>query len=200
MPFFVLLAGCGSDPRYTTPEATFEAAKAAAAKHDYSALCDSFTPQAQEEMAAGLVMMSRFMQAWTPSQKAGGKERAVECSERLGEVLQKHGLDAPTIPKVNIHLGGSPEEQSQEVRKLVAPIKDQRAFVTDVLDVLHKYGDKPDSRLIEQSARLTGLNIDGDKATAIFVQSRNGRESSRPIVFEKMAGEWKISKTPLLVN
>src|SRR5688572_20246988 len=60
-------------PRHATPEATHEAAKAAAAKHDYHALCRLLTPEAQEELAAGLVMVGQFMQALPPEKEDAAK-------------------------------------------------------------------------------------------------------------------------------
>ncbi len=205
--FVLLLAGCrGSQttpekPRLTTPEATLEAAKAAAGQHDYQALCQLLTPQAQEDMAAGLVMVSRFLvQVAKPNEKGAGQDQAEKLKEKLREVLQKHGLNETAIPKIHIDAKASPEEQAKELRKLAAPIKDRGAFVTEALGVLHKYGDKPDGRLIEADARLKDVKIDGETATATFVQSRNGRESGGPIAFEKAGGEWKISKIPPLMN
>lgn len=203
----LLLAGCGGPrsvepggdqprpPSLATPEATLEAARAAAAKHDYAALCQLFTPGAQEDLAAGLVVVSRMVLASKADKEGAGPLRA-----KLREVLDKHGLSENNMPRIRIDAKATEEEQAREFRKLAAPIKDRCAFAVDVLGVLYRHGDKPGGRLIEESARLKDVKVEGDKATATFVQARGGRESGGPVAFEKVGGEWKISKVPPLMN
>jgi hypothetical protein len=190
----------GETGRNVTPQATLDAAKAAAEKRNFPALSQLLTPEAREEMAAGLVMLSGFLRVAGPLAKEGEGKSASQLGEKLGEVLEKHGVNEKTSPKITINLDASPEAQSAEMRKLAAPIKDHAAFVADVLGVLQKYGDKPDARLIEADARLKDVKIDGDTATATFVQTRGGKESSGPIAFQKQDGEWKISKVPPLMK
>ena len=68
------------------------------------------------------------------------------------------------------------------------------------LDYVDSLKDKPDGRLMEADAQLKDLKIEGDQATAKFVQTRGGKESSGPIAFQKKDGDWKISKVPPLMK
>jgi hypothetical protein len=184
-------------PALGTPEATLRAARSAAASHDYSALCRLMTPSARELLAAGLVVFGDFVKTVSK-----GKENSPQAklAEKIGEVFEKHGLNEKTIPRIRINRNASQEDQDREMRKLAGPVKDHFAFVADVLKTMHEYGGKPDARLIEENARIEDLKVSGDTATATFVQSRKGKESKSPIVFQKVEGGWKISRIPMWMN
>jgi hypothetical protein len=184
-------------PALETPEATLKAVQSAAAAHDYPALCQLLTPPAREQMAAGLVALGGLLKAMSKGDSEGPQAK---LAEKIGEVFEKHGLNEKTIPRIKINGNASQEDQDRELRKLAGPVKDQCAFIADVLKTMHEQGDKPDARLVEENARLEDLKVSGDTATATFVQSRKGKESKSPIAFQKVEGGWKISRIPTWMN
>lgn len=193
----------GTQPDLTTPEATLEAAKAASAAHDAPKLCQYFTPQAQETLAASAVALSRLMVSTSGKGNgpaAGEDGPQTELVNALRELLETNNLTDETLPKIHIDGDADEEEQLREVRKLAAPIEDHCAFFADFMRVLRKHGNNPEGRLIEENAHLEDLTIDGDTAKATFVQSRDGRETRDEIEFRRLDGQWKISRVPALFN
>jgi hypothetical protein len=184
-----------------SPEAVFAVAKKAAGERDWATFCGTLTEPAREEFAAGLVFISGFLAATGDSPDAGEKDK--QRAARLAESLKKHGADEGNRPEITIDANATEEEQRKELVKLAAPIKDRCAFIADVLGALSdpKLADKPDAKLIEPSATLKDLKIEGDTATATFVQTREGGEPDEsPISFRKTDDGWKISQPPRMLN
>lgn len=196
----------------STPEKTLEALKAAAASHDDSKLCAYFTPAAQKTLAAGMVMMGGFMQAMAKPQKEGEPQDAAEAekneerAEAIKALFEKHGLTEGNRPELKINFGDSKEQQDEQLRKVADPIKDHCGFFAEMIDLMREHGEHPDARLIEDNAKLEGLKVEGDTATAEFVQTRTpkgedkGRERRSPIAFQNVDGKWLISEVPAFLN
>ena len=185
-----LSGGCGGS-QYGTPEATSLAAKSALERGDYRAFCHCLTTEARDEMAAGLVMLGGFMQLGADGQGPEA-ERARVRARKIKAVLERHGLNEQTTPKMSISLVAGKEEQKRAMLKLVEPIKDRDALIADFIRVLIEASDEPD-------ARLVNLRTGTDTATATFAQTRQGKEKTSPIEFKKVEGEWKISELPRLM-
>jgi len=193
-----LSGGCGSS-QYETPEATFQTAKSAVERNDCQGFCRCLTTRARDEMAAGLVIAGSLAQLAANLPGAGtGKVR--ERAKSIKAVLEKHGLTAQTTPKMSLDLIASKEQQKREILKLVEPIADRSAFIADFLRVIVETADDPEMKFIEPDARLLGLKTESDTATATFAETRQGREKTGPIAFEKVDGQWKISQLPRLMN
>jgi hypothetical protein len=190
--------GCGR-ARYDTPEATFQTAKAAVEGNDCQAFCHCLTTEARDELAAGLVIAGSLGQLAADLPRPGA-EKAIARAKRIKAVLEKHGLAQQATPKILLNLMASKEEQKRAMLKLVEPIADRNAFIADFLRVLIDTADNPDARLIEPDARLLDLKTQHDTATATFAQTRQGKERTSPIAFQKVDGQWKISKLPRLMN
>lgn len=191
----------------STPENTLAAAKAASKKGDDAKLCQYFTPTARQELAAGMVMMGGFMQAVIekPTQNPKTEEKSIDekdikRAEAIKALFDKYELTKEKRPEININLNDSQEKQQEQMRKLADPIKDHCQFFADFVQLMRKYAESPDARMIEDNAKLENLKIDGDNATAEFVQSREGSERRSPIEFEKIGGQWLISEVPNLLN
>ena len=193
-----LSGGCGGS-QYGTPEATSLAAKSALERGDYQAFCHCLTTEARDEMAAGLVMLGGFMQLAADG-RGPEAEKARIRARKIKAVLERHGLNEQTTPKMSISLVAGKEERRREMLKLVEPVKDRDALIADFIRVLIEASDKPDAKLIEPDARLVNLRTGTDTATATFAQTRQGKEKTSPIEFKKVDGEWKISELPRLMN
>lgn len=191
----------------STPEQTLAAVKAASKNGNDAKLCHYFTPTAQHDLAAGMVMMGSMMQAMSAKPTKDSKEydksldeKDKKRSEALKALFKKHDLTEKNRPEIHIDLNDSKEKQQAELRKLAGPIKDHCQFFGDFVKVMRQFAETPDARMIEDNAKLENLKIDGGHATAEFVQSREGRERRSPIAFEKMDGQWLISEVPNLLN
>jgi len=193
-----LNGGCGSS-QYETPEATFQTAKSAVERNDCQGFCRCLTARARDEMAAGLVIAGSLAQLAADLPGAGaGKVR--DRAQRIKAVLEKHGLAAQTMPKMSLDLTASKERQKREILKLVEPIADRNAFIADFFRAIVETADDPDMKFIEPDARLVDLKTGSDTATATLAETRQGREKTSPIAFEKVDGQWKISQLPPLMN
>jgi hypothetical protein len=193
-----LSGGCGSS-QFESPEATFQTAKSAIERNDCQGFCRCLTTRARDEMAAGLVIAGSLAQlaAELPGQ---GAEKARDRAKSVKAVLEKHGLNEQTTPKISLNLMASKEEQEREMLKLVELIADRNAFIADFLCVIVETADDPDMKFIEPDARLVDLKTGNDTATATFAQTRQGQQKTSPIAFEKVDEGWKISQLPPLMN
>jgi hypothetical protein len=202
----LLLAGCGDKSSssstkgdFSSPEATLATAKAAAADKDYRTFAACFTPEGQETMAAGFVMIGGMMQ-FMMTKDEENPEKGKASAAKIKTVLEDHGVVEGARPKITIELNADEETQNKALRKLAEPVKDKPAFIADFIAVMQEVGDKPDARIIESNATLKDVKIDGDTAKGTLVQTREKKESTSPIVFQKIDGAWKIREVPRLLN
>ena len=188
------IAGCGGGSEFSSPEATFATAKAAATKGDYKTFCDCLTTDAQDQLAAGFVFLGGFMQL----AMMGDDEDAKAMATEIRELLEKHGVTEDSSSKVNIDMNASEKDQGKEMRKLAAPIKDRPAFIAEFFAVLEKHG-KDKTKPFESDAKLVDLKTEGDTATATVVQTSEGKEEKNSIEFKKVDGAWKIALGPKMM-
>jgi len=194
-----LSGGCGN-PQFESPEATFQTAKSAIERNDCQGFCRCLTTRARDEMAAELAFHGNNLAQLAVGLPGLVTEKASERAKRIKAVLEKHGLNEHTTPKISLSLMASKEEQEREILKLVEPIVDRNAFIADFLSVIIETADDPDMKFIEPDARLVDLRTEEDTATATFAQTRQGKEKTSPIAFEKGDDGWKISQLPRLMN
>src|SRR5206468_3944962 len=93
------------------------------------------------------------------------KDKGKDTIKAMDDAMNKHGLTEEylkTVEKDNPGKKGTPQEERDMLRKLVAPVKDKSAFIADIMTALKKSGDK-DSFSI--GTDLKDVKIDGDKAT-----------------------------------
>lgn len=184
----------------STPDKTLAAVKAAAGNRNDAKMCRYFTPPAQKDQAAFMVIYGIRMQieaersAKQLQEKSDPKEKQRAAAIRA--LFQKHNLTEGNFPQVSIDRTVSLDEQKKEWRKLAEPIADHCEFYADFIQLMRKFAETPDARMIEGNAELKNLQIDGDHAQAEFVQSREGRERRSSIEFEKIEGQWRISEVP----
>jgi hypothetical protein len=200
----LFLAGCGESSStasgdFSSPEATLATAKAAAADKDYRTFAACFTPEGQETMAAGFVMIGGMMQ-FMMEKDEDNPEKGKASAAKIKQVLESHGVTEGNRPKITLDMNADRESQNKELRKLSEPVKDKPAFIAEFLGVLSEVGDKPDARILESNAALKDLKIEGDTASGTLVQTRETKESTTPIVFRKVGQDWKIDDVQRLFN
>ncbi len=199
-----LLAGCGDKAQsesgdYSTPEATFATAKAAVDNGDYQAFAACFTPEGQDTMAAAFVMIGGMLQYMLEKEETNPDQARANAAS-LKQVLANHGISENSRPNIQIDLNATQAEQNKQLRRLAEPVKDKRKFIADFINVMQKVGDKPDARILESNAELSDLKVGEETANGTLAQTRDGKERTSPIVFEKIDGAWKISEIPRLMN
>lgn len=194
--------GSGAAPAaaYDSPQAVFEAAKAATAEKDWKTFAGCLTEESRDVFAGGLVMMTGMIKAFSVG--FAGPEGAEEAKAKikpLDDVLAKHGLTEEVMKKAEPKQppgGGDPEAMTKALRAMAAPIDDRTAFIADVFAAFEKIGDSPaDEMDMLANATLADVEIDGETATGTVIQRQNGQEKKEPIEFRKVDGSWRIHLT-----
>jgi len=198
--------GGGGPARHESPQASFDAAKAALKAKDYEGFCNCLTPESHDMMAGGMIVMATMMKALGGLAALGGEEARQEFEAKLKaitEVLDRHGVKEDQL-KSMMGMSGSapPEDRSAVFAKLTAPIKDKPAFIGDIMKALESLeGEKPGGMGPGKptdmfDGKLEGLKIEGDTASAKVVVTHQGQTKRDPIGFRKVNGGWLIEIKP----
>ncbi|MEQ8785758.1 MAG: hypothetical protein RIC55_05645 [Pirellulaceae bacterium] len=163
----VCLGGCGGGD-YSTPEATFETAKAAGRAKDWKTMYDCYTPESLDTMAGMLALAGSF----------GG--------EKTAAVLEQHGVDkaGPGAMAAAMQAGKAPHDVGKD---LVKNVGDKSQFIADMQNAMEQTRGTEAGQFAED-AKLEGLTIDGDSATARMVFEGK----SMPLKFKNIGGDWKL--------
>jgi hypothetical protein len=178
--FVSMLSGCGGcTPSHDSPEAAFEAMQTAVQEGEWETAAKQLTPESQDKLAGGMVMMMGFVAAF--DQENAGEIEAL---------LKEHGLDMDSLDEE------SGDEESHDmaaaVAKFAEPIKDKPEFIADAMALIEKLDKDGDSSDAWPTGKLEELKIDGDKATAVVVTSGDGGGDREPIEFRKVDGGWLV--------
>jgi len=173
-------------------------------KKDYAALVSCFTPEAHKQMAVDLAMQGMLMRSHAEGKPAKDKEKSAEPDEKLLktykpviEVLDRNGLTKAATKDLKI----TGFRASKEVREAILKrVKDPAAFAAAAMAALEKTNAGPADE--EPNATLTGVKIDGDKASGTVVaklkvkpkdkDKEDVRERRQPVTFSKIKGGWLI--------
>jgi hypothetical protein len=174
---------------YKTPQEVFDAVEEAEAKKDYKTFVACFAPETQKDFALLLAIEAVEKRRAAKNEKdEKRREERAKAAKASNDVLDKHGLTEKATKGVKF--GESPKE-AKEIRKTVyGLIKKPEAFFVEMLplsDFLGGEKDKPKSK-------LTGVKIDGDKASGTVVTEGKdkGKERKEPVKFVKIGGGWRI--------
>lgn len=191
-----------AEAKFSSPEATFETAKAAIRNEDYDGFWECWTKDGQDTLAVGMVFIGRFFRAIKEKElESKFAEEAAELRsklERFTAILDKHG--ASDAPEIHLQANGDDEANRKELLKLIQPIKDRKAFTIEMLALFTEISDQPDPKLLQDNAELVDLAVNGDTATAKLVQAGQSRTRETPIEFHKVEGKWKIAEAEKLLN
>lgn len=168
------LAACvtGCDiGKYSSPQATFEASKAAFKANDWKGVWDCYTPESLTPLAAMLATGGSL----------GGREEAAP-------VFEKHGVVMPELDAVTSALR-SGKSLDQVGKDLVKNVRDKGQFIVDMNEALRDPDEDSPATVIEVDAQLRDVKIDGDSATGLVV-SDDG--NSMPLTFKRIGGQWKM--------
>ena len=172
-----------------SPETTFDAMKAAAAKKDWAGFSSGLTGESQDLMIGALGMMSLM---------ANGPD--TEKMKGLTETITKHGAKPIGLPEI-LATGGDQNKVMQLLGKVGADVKNKPACIGDAMVWIEKNMDKDSAMKTNFKAdeitasTLTDVKVDGDKATA-KVKSKEGKADE--IDFKKVEGKWYMDMTAKL--
>jgi hypothetical protein len=192
-----LANGCGgggvSSASLATPQTTLDTVKKAVANEDFGAFAECLTDEALGELAGTLRMACTMFKAFAGMASAFGGQSdpaAAELSGDLDKLLSKHvGSDA--TPPARGLSPGTADERRAAMREAAKPIRDQKAFVADAMELLVDFS-KSQSKTPPPSAdfQYSDVAIEGDIATATVSGGAAGKGS--PIKLRRVDGLWKI--------
>ena len=180
------LTGCGQK-KHKSPEAVFEAAKAAAADEDMEGFMNCLAPDSQDIFAGMLVGLGAMMKGLASF--AEDDPEAKEAVAKMDKVFDKHGLTEEFMKKVEESDESDPEKA---IKLVVEPIKDKAAFVADMIEAFKGLDEEGGSPVDQFKGVLKDVKIDGDSASAV-IESDGEKED---IQFKKVKGGWLIYLDP----
>jgi len=199
--FCVTAIGCGGSTGgsgYDSPQAVYDAMKAAGEKKDWKGVSQCMTPESQSAMSGAMVMMGTMMKSMGALVAMGGGEEAEEfktAMEKIDKILEKHGVTEEALKgaqeKMATMQTASDSEKLATLTQFASSIKDKPAFLAEMLTVLEdmQQGKSP---VALDNSELQGLEVDGDTATGMIVKTVDGEKQEEPIEFKKINGGWLV--------
>jgi hypothetical protein len=182
----VTMAGCGGGSGGgSTPQGTFDAMKAASAKHDWNGMVSCMSAETQDLMLGSMTMMVQFM-----GMMPGGGDKLKGASE----ILAKHGVKLDAPPKMDLGADPSKADPTAAMKQLTAGVKDKPACLAELMEWMEKNGDKSHKAEFDQmaDATLSDVKIDGDKATGKVTAKVDGKDQTHDAHFKKIDGKWYV--------
>jgi hypothetical protein len=203
----------GGPARYDSPEAVYDAAKAAHMTKDYNTFCDCLTPESQGVDTIAIISTALLMKEITS--RSGGLEgeqaqQDLKSSTRaIDDVLAKYGMKDDQLKKIQAFTDNmdrdTPAPSKEDIRavfatlaKFAAPITDKPAFMAEINKAIdahylaytgEKYNNPKDGLWCGE---LESIKREGDRATAQVVGAMRGKEVRATIGFVKINGGWLI--------
>jgi len=199
----------GGPARYDSPQAVYDAAKAASATKDYSTFCNCLTPESQGVQVAALIHSALFMKDFAANPLGApegeqAKQDVAASSRAIDDVLAKHGMKEDQLKRIqaiimNPASGASPKERKESMAaivKLTTPIKDKPAFMAEMKNAIaahyQAYLGKEYTEEGIWKGRLESIEREGYHATAQVVGTMLGKVARVTIGFRKVNGSWLI--------
>lgn len=188
-----------------TPQAAFEAARAAMEARDWAGFTAQLTPEAQEQFAGTMVMTVVMMKAMSEAFGGMAKDMADGMADAVGAdaagvqmpdvaesepvkaldaLLARHGIDEKSLSDhPQAMLAGDP---GAGLAMLAAPIEDKAAFIVEAFEALEE--SNQDTSPPQVKGTLRDVVVDGDTATATLVKD----DGEEPIEFRRIDGSWRM--------
>jgi hypothetical protein len=174
------------DKVYKTPEAVFDAFLTALNKQDVAALVSCLPAEKIDETATPFIMQG--LQRLQIAGDAKADDKLARRWQPTLEALAKHGLTARSTKDLKLKTDA---DRTKALAAALALVKDRAAFMIDYQQALDREG--PRAKGVEVKAKLTGVKIDGDKATGTAVVTEGKQQDKYPVTFVKQSGGWKIN-------
>jgi len=174
------------EKQYKTPQAVFDAAMAAQERKDFKTAVACVAPEARKDLAASLALNALNI-------KQGNTKEVRKELKPLFDVLDKHGLTEKAVK--DVQLGDDPKTVEKSREKLKKLIKKPADFAVDYMTAQDKVG--AGERPGESKIKLTGVKINGDKATGTMsIDFGGSSDTILPVEFVKINGGWKFIPEP----
>jgi hypothetical protein len=194
----VALAG-GREPKYATPQEAWQAAAKAFTNKDWKAVYGVLTDESREKLTAQAAFLPLMIKGFA---KLAPKDKQAEEMAKLkplDDVLAKHGLTEEVLKKMEQEAKAKgtdkkdPDAMKKALQTLIAPIKDRRAFVGEMMPALQKATgmSKEDNKAFAE-AQLKDVKVEGDKARGVLVLKKGDKEQREPIEFRREGGGWRV--------
>jgi len=198
----------GAGPaRHDSPQAAYDAAKAATQAKDYTAFSHCLTPGSCDIMAGGMIRVALFMKELAahplggPEGEQDKQDLAASC-KALDDVLARHGMKEDQLEAIQaLDPAAPPEEGMAALAKLTTPIKDKSAFLVEIMNAMDAiesaHAGSPGGTGKSQTTgmfggRLESIKVEGDHAAAQVVMALGDEERRLPIGFRKVNDSWLI--------
>jgi hypothetical protein len=177
-----MLVGCGAG---STPQGTFDKMKSMGKTNDMGAMLKYLTPESQNLIVGG--------RAYGPAMMANMAKASGKGDPKIEAVLKKHGIDIGNLPKMS-----GKGDTSKAIKTLGAAIKDKPGFLADMEKLNPKKGKQ--SSMADQMANSTlkDVKITGNTAEGKIVVKKDGKETTQPIHFKLVGGEWLVDLIPVM--
>jgi hypothetical protein len=182
---FIIAVGVADadTPKYETPQATFDAAKAASVKGDWHALFGCCTDEVNERSVGTLIAFGEVIRAIT---KPGESEKEDKLVRDIEVIFKKHNLTPERLNAIP-DPGENPEAKRKFYRDYGRLVKDAPAFVSEMIAALKASGNTKISVGLKDGDTLTDLTVKGDTA-----QAKVNGDDDAALTFKKTDGGWKI--------
>jgi hypothetical protein len=191
-------AGSGGAPSYKTPQEAFAALEKASKNKDWKTVYDVFTDETQEFLAGALpllVISAKEVAKLAPKDK---REEALARLKKAEQVLARNGLTEEFLKRLEKELREGKLEMKKAFKMLLAPVKDRRAFVVDMLATMDRFKEFK-FKEFRGGNQLKDVKVEGDKATAVLVNRTGKKEWRRPIAFRRLGGGWRMELPEVLL-
>jgi len=179
-----ILVGCGAG---SSPQGTFEKMKTAVkGGGGMGGTLKYMTPESQNAIVGGMgfgVAMGASL-----GKKFGKADADAEA------ICKKHGIDLEKLPQIT-----GKEDMTQLSIDFGAGIKDKPGFIKDLEELNKKKGkNSVDLTAKMGEATLKDVKVTGNTAAGKVVTKSDGKETTQPIYFKQVNGEWLIDIIPTL--
>lgn len=165
-----------------TPQAVFDAARAAGAKNDFTALSKLVAPSERPMMAFGTDMAVGMSVDFYEG------EKAPELKKEYEKIQQKYGIDKKDDGEKLQITNDTPQEVidahiRKRAQKLYGSV-DVPTYVADLMAVIMTLPEMKGQAVFPQD-KLSDLKIEGDKAT--------GKSGDASLTFIREGGRWYLT-------
>jgi hypothetical protein len=172
-------------PRYSTPEAAFNALRDAAVAKNWKRMLGVLTPESQD-MMVGMMTFGAIMES--------------KSDPKTAEILKQHGVDPNQFQPGAFNFAELAELMrpgSERMKQVLGPIKNKPAFFAAIMSHMDSKKDaeakargvdRDDLAMVNADAKLTDVKIDGDTARG----RQSGGFGNQSIAFKKIDGGWRI--------
>ena len=149
-------------------------------KGDVRGFCEAMTKETQARWAA--ISALAYFQV-----KESKKPEDADLEKQLEATLKKHNITEQTLKEIDKEALKDPKKSEVLLEKIAEPVKNKVDFIEEIAKTIRQRFD-----FFPKDAKLTNIEVNGGRATAIAVGTTGGMERKLELEFRKVDGNWKI--------